>query len=76
MKRLTIALLVAMVLLEGGVVYAANTYPEAKCGDPVDKDDSLLAEQADWWLGKWVGDADEPRDFDGVGQWSCINEKK
>ena len=66
-----IALLAAMVVLGGGVAYAANSYPEGKCGDPVDKDDSLLVEGA-WFL----GDADEPRDADGRGQWSCINEKE
>jgi hypothetical protein len=75
MKRLLLALLAAMVVLGSGVAYAANRYPEGKCGDPVDKDDSLLAEGADGLLGSWIGDADEPRDADGYGQWSCINEK-
>ncbi len=69
-KRL-LALLAAMVVLGSGVAYAANKYPEGKCGDPVDKDDSLLVE------GVWfIGDADEPRDADGKGEWSCINEKE
>lgn len=58
MKRL-LALLAATVVLGSGVAYAANRYPEGKCGDPVDKDDSLLAEGADGWLGKWIGDADD-----------------
>jgi hypothetical protein len=75
MKRL-LALLAAMVVLGSGVAYAANRYPEGKCGDPVDRDDSLLAEGTDGWLGKWIGDADEPRDADGYGQWSCNNEKE
>jgi hypothetical protein len=75
MKRLLLALLAAMVVLGSGVAYAANRYPEGKCGDPVERDDSLLAEGADGWLGPWIGDADEPRDADGYGQWSCINEK-
>jgi hypothetical protein len=75
MKRL-LALLAAMVVLASGVAYATNRYPEGKCSDPVDKDDSLLAEGADGLLGKWIGDADEPRDADGYGQWSCNNEKE
>jgi hypothetical protein len=73
--KILITLLAAMVMLGSGVAYAANRYPEGKCGDPVDKDDSLLVEGADGWLGKW-GDADEPRDADGYGQWSCNNEKE
>ena len=65
-----------VVLLHGsGVAYAANRYPEGKCGRPVDKDDSLIAEGADGLLGPWIGDADEPRDADGMGQWSCIDGK-
>jgi hypothetical protein len=75
MKRLLLVLLAAMVVLGSGVAYAANRYPEGTCGHPVDKDDSLLAEGADGLLGPWIGDADEPRDADGMGQWSCINEK-
>jgi hypothetical protein len=74
MKRL-LALLAAMVVLGSGVAYAANRYPQGKCADPVDKDDSPLAEGADGLLGPWIGDADEPRDADGCGQWSCNNEK-
>ena len=63
--------MVAMVLLGSGVAYAANTYPEGKCSDPLDKDDSLLVEGP-----SFLGDADEPHDADGNGQWSCINERK
>jgi hypothetical protein len=67
-----IALLATVVVLGGGcMAYAATNYPEGKCGDPVEKDDSLLVE------GMWfLGDADEPRDADGMGQWSCNNEKE
>ena len=71
-----LAVVAAVVVLGSGVAYAADRYPEGKCGDPVDKDDSLLAEAADEWLGKWMGDADESRDADGYGQWSCNNEKE
>jgi hypothetical protein len=74
MKRL-LALLAATVVLASGVAYAADRYPKGKCGDPVDRDDSLLAEGADGWLGNRIGDADEPRDADGYGQWSCNNVK-
>jgi hypothetical protein len=74
MKRL-LALLAATVVLPSDVAYAANRCPEGKCGDRMNKDDSLLAERADGWLVKWIGDADEPRDADGCGQWSCNNEK-
>jgi hypothetical protein len=66
--------LAAMVVLGSGVAYAANKYPEGKCGDPVDKDDSALVELVDGL--SFLGDADEPRDADGMGEWSCINEKK
>lgn len=41
--------MVAMVLLGSGVAYAANAYPEGKCSDPVDKDDSLLVEGCGSW---------------------------
>jgi hypothetical protein len=75
MKRL-LALLAATVVLASGVAYATNRYQEGKCGDPVDKDDSLLTEGANGWRGKWIGDADEPLDADGYGQWSCNNEKE
>ncbi len=71
---------VMVVLVVGGVAFAASSYPvahAAKCGDPVDEDDSLLVEGSDRWLGdrEWVGDADEPGDADGFGSSSCINEK-
>src|SRR4028119_194794 len=77
--EILITLLAVMVVLVGGVVaFAANSYPEGKCGDPVDKDDFLLVEGADRWLGdrEWVVDADEPGDADGFGYSSCINEKE
>ncbi len=72
--KLLIALLAVMVLVGGVVAFAGNSYPEGKCGDPVDYDDFLLAEKAD--LFGWVDDADEPGDADGFGRSSCINEKK
>jgi hypothetical protein len=79
--KILITLLAVMVVLVGGVAYAANSYPvahAAKCGDPVDEDDSLLVEGSDRWLGdrEWVGDADEPGAADGFGYSSCIKEKE
>lgn len=78
--KILITLLAMMVLVGGGVAFAANSYPvahAAKCGDPVDEGDSPLVEGSDRWLGdrEWVGDADEPGDADGFGSSSCINEK-
>jgi hypothetical protein len=73
-KILITLLAVMVVLVVGGVAFAANSYPvahAAKCGDPVDEVDFLLVEGSDRWLGdrEWVGDAD------GFGYSSCINEK-
>jgi hypothetical protein len=62
-----LAVAAAVVVLGSGVAYAADRYPEGESGDPMDKDDSLLAEAADRWIGKWMGDADESRDADGYG---------
>lgn len=58
-----LAVAAAVVVLGSGVAYAADRYPEGESGDPMDKDDSLLAEAAD----RWMGDTDESRDADGYG---------
>jgi hypothetical protein len=68
--KIIVALLAAVVAL--ALVHHPNTHA-ARCGDPVDGDDSLLAEKAD--LFGWLDDADEPGDADGFGYSSCINEK-
>jgi hypothetical protein len=72
---IVVALLAAVVALALGatVVHHPATHA-ARCGDPMDGDDSLLAEKAD--LFGWVDDASEPGDADGFGWASCVKEKE